>query len=1034
MMAPSKALHGWVAAVVAVACTQMPGSVGKIHDTSYDCQLRQLARDYTQEIILGSSHWEQGRATKAVELLEKGLLLTECPLVHMDVPAPAPAVTPTPPQQQQSGGTTKLLYVDGKTGYDSNTGTSRSTALKTVAGAQALIKKMYPTVSARPAVTVLIAQGDYHFGKAGPDHLKHSVRYSRTNIALFDEADSGASPDAPITYTSDPTNTHPPRFVGGVLLDGLAWSPAAPSSGLPKGVVMATVPGAVAFDLQDQIFIRDNNGTLHPIVRARTPNGMPWIPNDGYNLTVVGGWNYTANNCGNDGNVHGPDCGEVLKSPPVMTECEPTAPPPPPPPPGHPPMPSSNNCVDVTVVCGATGAVQILGKVGTGTASSRGLVGGNGTVRVANCLEHLLDVGFDWPKWNAANYGGPSLGGCGVNDDYNETSPCVNKLDTTYNHPLWFGPWVSSIQVNVTQDAGTGVDLSKYTWTAPENIVVHAHADGDWGGVQFRVADAPHGKFERVRNRNPNVESKQNHRQILNFSIGGFQQARGARLGPGWGSYPGHPDGRAGEVYYMEGSIEFLDREGEWFFDPKTRQLYVFPPAALLPSASASSAGNSSGTMMDAGASLLLTQTDTLFEIVGSSSDKGKRVENIVFSKLSFGYTSAQFFRPHEETSGGDYSTHRSGAVKIENATNVQVLSNDFSWIGGNAVFLSNSVKNCTVQANMFQFLGTSGVAVQGKTGNALMDGRDGEAMMAAHGPSADNGVRLPTNNLVSNNMFADYGIWDKQSACYHKALAPNNMFLNNVCFNSSRHGVNFQDGFGGGGIAEGNVMFNLNRETSDTTAFNSWNRRNYITSDPKDPAVGVIVPPTLNEWRRNLILGRDYYGILDGNGNGLRNDDGASFYNHSSNILYLASIEFNGGTEIHSHGNVYLQTSWVIGRTPDVASSFNDTFVDTPQRFFGGGCLGFWNTTRSHSGPHGAQPKPGIYRGDFSLGVQNSTGKLNPKATIDWSHYNGGYSLAQWQTNTGQDAHSQQVVANANGVYASEHILAIAKAKLFAV
>ena len=54
------------------------------------------------------------------------------------------------------------------------------------------------------------------------------------------------------------------------------------------------------------------------------------------------------------------------------------------------------------------------------------------------------------------------------------------------------------------------------------------------------------------------------------------------------------------------------------------------------------------------------------------------------------------------------------------------------------------------------------------------------------------------------------------------------------------RVGVNFQDGMGGGGIAEGNVMFNLNRETHDTTAFNSWNRRNYITSDPADPAAST--------------------------------------------------------------------------------------------------------------------------------------------------------------------------------------------------
>ena len=55
--------------------------------------------------------------------------------------------------------------------------------------------------------------------------------------------------------------------------------------------------------------------------------------------------------------------------------------------------------------------------------------------------------------------------------------------------------------------------------------------------------------------------------------------------------------------------------------------------------------------------------------------------------------------------------------------------------------------------------------------------------------------------------------------------------------------------------------MFNLNRETKDTTAFNSWNRRNYITSDPSDPAVAIVIPPSHNEWRRNLILGRDFHG-----------------------------------------------------------------------------------------------------------------------------------------------------------------------------
>ena len=106
--------------------------------------------------------------------------------------------------------------------------------------------------------------------------------------------------------------------------------------------------------------------------------------------------------------------------------------------------------------------------------------------------------------------------------------------------------------------------------------------------------------------------------------------------------------------------------------------------------------------------------------------------------------------------SGGDYATHRSGAIKVENATGLTFVGNDFEHIGGNAVMLSASVRNVTVTQNSFQWLGTNGVAVQGKTGAAMMDGRDGEAMRAKAGAASDNGVRLPTNNLVSHNVFAN--------------------------------------------------------------------------------------------------------------------------------------------------------------------------------------------------------------------------------------------------------------------------------------
>ena len=128
-------------------------------------------------------------------------------------------------------------------------------------------------------------------------------------------------------------------------------------------------------------------------------------------------------------------------------------------------------------------------------------------------------------------------------------------------------------------------------------------ADGEWGGTQFRVQAA--GKTLGPSNANPR----------LNFSMGGFQQARTATLGSntGW-------RGRAsvGNRFYMEGSIEMLDAPGEWHFDPETRSLYVFPPAEL---------SGGGGSMDDT--RLVLTQTDTLFDFAGSASDAGKRVQPV---------------------------------------------------------------------------------------------------------------------------------------------------------------------------------------------------------------------------------------------------------------------------------------------------------------------------------------------------------------------------------------------------------------------
>jgi hypothetical protein len=151
----------------------------------------------------------------------------------------------------------------------------------------------------------------------------------------------------------------------------------------------------------------------------------------------------------------------------------------------------------------------------------------------------------------------------------------------------------------------------------------------------------------------------------------------------------------------------------------------------------------------------------------------------------------------------------------------------------------------------------------------------------------------------------------------------------------------------------------------------------------------------------------------------------GSSYYIHSNNVLGHAGngIQFNGGTQIWTYSNLLVNCGWHLGPTPDVARSFNNTVVDNNQNLFGA-CKGFWNTTKKGAGH-------GIYTGDYSFAIRNSTGTLSEP--VDWSKFYCGYSLAEWQTNTnGQDMHSTHVVANGDGTYDSPAILAKAKTMMW--
>lgn len=163
----------------------------------YDCQLRALAEDYAGRVVLRD--WDPDRAALALALVTHGLKLTECRGSLNDTAAAALHRTPAPRPKPLPG---VVLHVSTN-GSDAGNGTA-SSPLASIAGAQATIQKRYPHVAVRPAITVLIASGDYFYGTAGADHLTTATRYSHTALATFDEADSGSSAATPITYRAAP--------------------------------------------------------------------------------------------------------------------------------------------------------------------------------------------------------------------------------------------------------------------------------------------------------------------------------------------------------------------------------------------------------------------------------------------------------------------------------------------------------------------------------------------------------------------------------------------------------------------------------------------------------------------------------------------------------------------------------------------------------------------------------------------------------------------------------------------------------------
>eukprot|EP00051_Salpingoeca_urceolata_P015335 m.198436 g.198436 ORF g.198436 m.198436 type:complete len:722 (-) comp18370_c0_seq6:228-2393(-) len=370
--------------------------------------------------------------------------------------------------------------------------------------------------------------------------------------------------------------------------------------------------------------------------------------------------------------------------------------------------------------------------------------------------------------------------------------------------------------------------------------------------------------------------------------------------------------------WWIENVFEELDDDNEWFFDETTKTLFYF----------------FNNTVPSSSDRFVATRTKVLFNVTGSQQHPVSKVtiRGLEMRDTAYTYLGTDPADIHGMPSGGDWALQRSGAVLLE-GTEFATVDNCFlTRIDGNGIFLSNYNLNTTLSRNELAWVGDSAMAAWGSTSRCL-EANCSTKLPWGVGPDGRN-KNQPRGTHVWGNLVRELGIWQKQSSMWFQAVTAQTHLERNVHFNGPRAGLNFNDGFGGGDIIEGNLLANCVRESGDHGPWNSWDRVPYITNigmirDADKPRVGPGLPghdsangrpsvvPKFREIRHNLIIGT-YNSQED-----IDTDDGSSYYQTHHNLFAMADHGLKsdfGGQWDHHWNNVYGYVGTCFGNGHNLA------------------------------------------------------------------------------------------------------------------
>eukprot|EP00039_Didymoeca_costata_P028093 m.19976 g.19976 ORF g.19976 m.19976 type:complete len:818 (+) comp6723_c0_seq1:67-2520(+) len=383
--------------------------------------------------------------------------------------------------------------------------------------------------------------------------------------------------------------------------------------------------------------------------------------------------------------------------------------------------------------------------------------------------------------------------------------------------------------------------LDDKPWTNETNGIVQVwHNGGHWATQMYMVDKR-------------DIASK-----TITWSKGGFQDARASPEGAEW---------------YVENIFELLDSPNEFYFSQEQKRLYLCFNGTGPPSGD-----------------FIATQLHTLLRVTGNQEEP---VEHVSLVNITFRDAAQTFMEPHGVPSSGDWALQRMAGVFLEGTQGTVIAGCKFIRMDGNGVMLSGYNRNATIIGNTFQFIGDSAMAAWGTMDDTSDNG--------THGYDGTKGD-FPRYTLVAHNIVSELGLWEKQSSAWFQARSMQTSLVNNIFFNGPRAGINFNDGFGGGNLLQGNLLFNFCRESTDHGPFNSWDRQLYLVNQPDDNG-NPSVYPQFNVITQNIMIAN--YQSQEA----VDNDDGSGYYKTHHNVLvygnYGQKADMGGHDNFHEN-NLY--------------------------------------------------------------------------------------------------------------------------------